>query len=146
MEFDPLCLINVFLAVLALFFYILGSYRLYKQERYFLLFIGIAIAVDIATAILASLGVTPTVRLEESVAVPWGSVLFKIHVIFSMIGFVGFILLFAYLAIKRSARDNAFVRKWQYLALLPVWIIGEGIALSNSILKITSGIRLFDII
>ena len=146
MEYNPLCLINCFLAVLALFFYILGSYRLYHSKKGYLLFLGVAIVIDIATAILASLGITPTVRIENTVSVPWYSILFNVHVTFSMIGFLGFIMLFFYLLIVRPSKYHPVVLKWQFLVLLPIWITGESIALVNSVLKITSKIRLFDMI
>jgi hypothetical protein len=146
MQFDPLCLINYFMAVLALALYVVGSYRLYRYKSSYLIILGIAIAVDILTAILASLSITPTVQIENTVTVPWHSVLFKFHVVFSMIGFVGFIALFVYLVIQRKSGCHPLIRKWQFLVLLPIWIIGESIALLNATMKLTSGMRLFDMI
>lgn len=146
MEFQPLCLINCFLAILALAIYFFGSYKLYRFQKGYKLLLGIAIAIDIFTAVFASLGITPTAQLENSVIVPWDSILFKMHVSFSMIGFGGFILLYIFLLFTHSSKIPLFIRKWQFLGLLPIWIIGETIALVNSILKITFGIRLFDII
>ena len=146
MEFQPLCLINCFLAILGLAIYSFGSYRLYRFQKGYMMLLGIAIAIDIFTAVFASLGITPTVKLENSDTVPWESILFKMHVSFSMIGFGGFIILFIYLLFTHSSKISLFIRKWQFLGLLPIWIIGESIALVNSILKITFGIRLFDII
>lgn len=146
MDQTPLCLINVFLAILALGFYIGGSYKFYYYKDGFLLLFGIAIAIDILTATLASLGITPTTQLESMVVVPWHSILFKVHVIFSMIGFCGFILLFLYLLFRKPSKYAVQVRKWQFIALLPIWIIGESIALTNSLMKIFFETRLFDLI
>lgn len=146
MVHSPLCLINVFLAILALGFYIIGSKRLYSYRNGYLLFLGLAIGIDMLTATLASLRITPTVQLDRMVTVPWDSILFKVHVIFSMVGFGGFILLFLYLIFRKPSKYSALIRKWQFLGLLPVWIIGEGIALTNSLMKILSGTRLFDLV
>jgi len=132
------------MAMLALLFYAIGSYSLYKNKRRFLLFIGLALLIDILTATLASLRITPTTELPAAVSVPWYSLLFKIHVMLSMTGITGFIILFLYLLFVKRDRIKDWVRKWQYQLLLPIWIIGEGIALSNSIMKICCGIRLFD--
>lgn len=146
MDVNPLCLINVFLAILALGLYIVGSHKLYRYRSKYLLYLGLAIGIDILTATLASLRITPTVKLESMVTVPWHSILFKVHVIFSMIGFCGFIILFLYLIFRRSSKYAVWIRKWQYLALLPIWIIGESIALTNSLMKIFFGMRLFDMV
>jgi hypothetical protein len=144
MEFDPLCLINIFLAITALMLYVIGSYRFYRGKKRFLLYLGLAIAIDIITATLASLNITPTAEIPGTVAVPWHSILFIIHVVLSTIGFSGFIVLFIYLLIIKESRYKRWIRTWQFLLLLPVWIIGEGIALSNSLLKICCGVRLFE--
>ncbi|MEE4256419.1 MAG: hypothetical protein V2I47_05235 [Bacteroidales bacterium] len=146
MDVSPLCLINVFLAILALGLYIVGSHKLYRYRSKYLLYLGLAIGIDILTASLASLRITPTVQLESMVTVPWHSILFKVHVIFSMIGFCGFILLFLYLLFQKSTKYSVQIRKWQFLGLLPVWIIGESIALTNSLMKIFFGMRLFDMV
>ncbi len=146
MEFDPYCLINICLAIIALAFYITGSYRLYRLRSKFLLYLGIALAIDILTATLASLEITPTAQIEGSQEVPWDSVLFMVHVILSMIGITGFVFLFAYLAIVKSSRYSSFIIKWQFLALLPIWITGETIALINAIGKVCCGIRIFDML
>jgi len=146
MVHSPLCLINVLLAILALGFYIIGSKRLYQYRKGYLLFLGLAIGIDIFTAIVASLGITPTASLENMVRIPWHSLLFKVHVIFSMVGFCGFILLFLYLLFRKSSNYSFHIRKWQYLGLLPIWVIGESIALTNSLMKIFFGMRLFDML
>lgn len=101
---------------------------------------------DIATAILASLRITPTTQIPGTVVVPWHSLLFNFHVCLSMAGFTGFILLFIYLLFTRPERYRAWIRKWQFMALLPVWVIGEGIALCNAVLKLSCRIRLFNLV
>ena len=146
MQFNPACLINVLLAFLALFFYIIGSQRFYKNKSAYILFLGWAIGIDILTAILASLKITPTTQFVESASVPWYSLLFKVHVILSMIGFLGFIILFIYLLIRKKKQYSENIRKWQFKFLLPVWVIGESIALTNAIAKICFQVRIFDML
>lgn len=146
MQFNPACLINIFLAFFALFLYIIGSYRFYKNKSAYVLFLGLAIAIDILTAILASLKITPTSQYFESAAVPWYSLLFKVHVTLSMIGFVGFIALFIYLILSKKKSYREGVRIWQFRFLLPIWIIGESIALINAISKMFFQVRIFDMI
>jgi hypothetical protein len=146
MHFNPLCLINIFLASGALLLYAIASYKFFRNQKYFLYYLGSAIAIDIITATLASLRITPTTNLPAAAAVPWYSLLFKVHVILSMIGFVGFIVLFLYLLFSKPDKYKQWIRKWQFRMLLPVWIIGEGIALCNSIAKMIWGTRLFDMI
>ena len=146
MEFNPKCLINIFLAILALILYIIGSYRFYKNRSAYKLILGLAILVDVATATLASFKITPTTQIPEMKTVPWDSFLFQTHVAFSMIGFLGFILLFIYLLGRRSSGYKNWIRKWQFVALLPIWTIGESIAIGNAISKICYGSRLFELL
>ena len=146
MQFNAACLINIFLAFLALYFYIIGSHRFYKNKSSFIFLFGLAIGIDILTAVLASFKITPTTQVFESAPVPWYSLLFKIHVIFSMIGFLGFIILFIYLLLKQRKAYSEKIRKWQFTFLLPVWIIGESIALTNAISKLFFQVRIFDAI
>ena len=146
MEFNPACLINVILAFLALYFYIVGSYRFFRNKPGFLLYLGLAIAIDVMTALFASLSITPTVQIPDVAAVPWYSLLFKVHVTLSMIGFTGFIALFVYLLVRQRKVLSARIRTWQFKVLLPIWIIGEGIALTNSLSKIFFRVRIFEFI
>lgn len=146
MEFNPSCLINVILALLALMLYIVGSYKFYKNSKGFVFYIGFALAIDILTATLASLRITPTVMLPGAISVPWYSLLFKVHVSLSMIGISGFFLLFIYLLSAKTSKYKHWIRKWQFKGLLPIWILGESIALCNSMLKLFRGIRLFDML
>lgn len=143
MEFNPKCLINIILAFLALILYIIASYRFYTNNNAYKTLLGLAILVDVFTATLASLKITPTTQIPDMVAVPWDSFLFQLHVVFSMLGFTGFIALFIYLLVCKSYNYKKWIRKWQFLILLPIWTIGETIALSNALSKICSGIRLF---
>ncbi len=146
MDFNPVCLINIFLAFLALGLYIVGSYRFYKDKNRYLFFLGFAIVIDAVTATLASLKITPTSHNFESASVPWYSALFNVHVSLSMVGFTGFILLFLYLLFTKRSRHAYWVRKWQFFLLLPIWMIGETIALSNAIAKLFFKVRIFDIL
>ena len=144
MSFNPHCLINIFLAALAMSLYIVGSYRFYKGKDKFILFLVTALFIDVVTAILASFKITPTVQLPEVAAVPWYSLLFKVHVILSMIGILGFILLIIYLIIKDPQRYSEKIKVWQFKLLLPVWVVGETIALSNALSKVIFRVRLFE--
>jgi hypothetical protein len=45
---------------------------------------------------------------------------------------------------KGKERPYLWLRKFQYRILLPAWVIGEVIALTNSILKIVLKIRIYD--
>lgn len=146
MDFNPACLINIFLAFLALALYLHGSYRFYKDKKGYLLLLGLAIIIDAVTATLASLRITPTSHYFESAAVPWYSMLFNIHVTLSMFGFTGFIILFLYLLFTRRNKYSYWIRKWQFHLLLPIWVIGEVIALSNAIAKLFFKVRIFDLL
>jgi hypothetical protein len=145
MTFQPACLINLFLAFFALYLYILGSYKFYKGQAKYLLYFGLAISIDIATAILASFKITPTYQVAGELAVPWYSLLFHVHIVLSTIGIVGFTVLFIYLLIRRSKPIAKKLRIGQFKLLLPIWVIGEGIALSNALSKIFFRTRLFDL-
>ena len=142
----PACMINIALAIIALILYIIGSYRFYKDKPKFIAILGLAIAIDIATAILASFKITPTMALPGVTSIPWHSWLFRTHVILSTIGFLGFIILFIYLLIRKRKEYSPWVCRWQFLVLLPIWIIGESIALTNALTKICLRLRLFELI
>jgi hypothetical protein len=146
MDFNPACLINIFLAFFALALYIHGSYRFYKNKKGYLLILGLAIVIDAVTAILASLRITPTSHYFESASVPWYSLLFNVHVTLSMIGFTCFILLFLYLVFSKRKSYTDRIRKWQFHLVLPIWVIGESIALSNAIAKLFFRVRIFDLL
>jgi Na+/phosphate symporter len=142
--FDPANLINIVLAAVALSLYVVGSRRFYLDRRFFLAFLVSAILVDSLTAVLASFGITPTTELPHCDFVPWGSVLFVTHVILAMIGFIGFLAVTITLLIRGTRRPYPRMRVWQYKALLPVWVVGEGIALTNALMKVFFHIRLYD--
>jgi hypothetical protein len=142
----PACLINVALAILALILYVIGSYRFYRAKPGFTIILGSAIVIDIATAILASFKITPTMALPGVATIPWYSWLFRIHVVLSTIGFVGFIALFIYLLVRNKQKYSPWIRRWQFQLLLPIWVIGEGIALTNAITKIFLHLRLFELL
>lgn len=144
MCFNPTCLINVLMAFVALVLYFVGSYRFYHKRSGFKMIIGTALLIDVVTATLASLKITPTTQIPGTEAVPWDSILFKLHVILSMIGIIGFLALFIYLLICKSSAYKTWIRKGQFIILLPVWVVGELIALSNALCKICLSVRLFD--
>jgi hypothetical protein len=95
-------------------------------------------------AILGTFKITPTTLIPGSEFVPWGSVLFILHVILATFGFFGFIILIIFVLIKGKDLPYPRLRIFQYKVLLPAWIAGESIALINSLIKIIFGFRLYD--
>jgi hypothetical protein len=137
-------LINIVMAVATLYFYVLGSRRFYRREEPFLGYLGIAVVLDIATALLASFRLTPTTTLPGSHGAPWHSILFLLHMSSATLGMFGFIFVFLVLVIKGKDRPYDKLRTFQYRVLLPAWALGEVIALTNSILKMVLKIRIYD--
>jgi hypothetical protein len=139
-----LVLINIVLAVATFYLYVLGSGRFYRKREPFLGYLGAAVVLDIATAILASFKITPTTTLAGPHVVPWRSVLFLLHISTATLGMFGFIAVFLVLVIKGKDRPYPWLRAFQYKVLLPCWVVGEVIALANSILKIILKVRIYD--
>jgi hypothetical protein len=137
-------LINIILALATLYLYLLGSGRFYRRQEPFLGYLGAAVILDIATAFLASFKLTPTTALAGPHVVPWRSVLFLVHMASATLGMFGFIAVFLVLLIKGKDRPYDRLRKFQFRVLLPAWMLGEVIALTNSILKIILKIRIYD--
>lgn len=137
-------LINIVMAVATLYFYVLASRRFYRRGDPFLGYLGIAVVLDIATALLASFRLTPTTNLPGSHGAPWRSILFLLHMSSATLGMFGFIFVFLVLVIKGKDRPYDKLRKFQYRVLLPAWALGEVIALTNSILKMVLKIRIYD--
>jgi hypothetical protein len=137
-------LINIILALATLYLYLLGSGRFYRRQEPFLGYLGAAVILDIATAFLASFKLTPTTALAGPHVVPWRSVLFLVHMASATLGMFGFIAVFLILLIKGKDRPYDRLRRFQFRVLLPAWMLGEVIALTNSILKIILKIRIYD--
>jgi hypothetical protein len=137
-------LINIVLAVATFYFYVLASGRFYRREEPFLGYLALAVVLDVVTAFLASFKITPTTALAGPHLVPWGSPLFLLHISSSTLGMFGFIAVLLILLIKGRDKPYSRLRKFQYRVLLPAWMVGEVIALSNSILKIILRIRIYD--
>jgi hypothetical protein len=144
MSVDPANFINIVLAVAALALYAVGSRRFYLDRQPFLIFLGMAILLDAVTAVLASFGITPTTQLPQSDFIPWQSKLFITHMVLASIGFFGFIFVTITLMIRGTRRPYPRMRRLQYKVLLPVWLVGEGIALTNSLIKVVLQIRIYD--
>ena len=144
MSIHPHVLINLVLAVLTLVLYVVGSRRFRLDRQPFLIFLVAAVLLDIATAILASFGITPTTQLPFSDPVPWKSKLFLTHIILSNIGFFGFIAVTVTLLVRGTRRQYTRLRLFQYRLLLPVWLAGQGIALANTFAKALFQYRLYD--
>ena len=123
-----------------------GIGLLYKNKKGFRFFLGLALFTDVITATLASFKVTATTQIPGTVAVPWHSLLFNTHVVLSMTGITGFLILYIYLLVVHPANYKRWIRKWQFLALLPLWLIGESIALSNALCKLFFEVRLFEVL
>ena len=137
-------LINLVMAAATLYFYVLASRRFYRREEPFLGYLGIAVVLDIATALLASFRLTPTTTLPGLHGAPWHSILFLLHMSSATLGMFGFIIVFLVLVIKGKDRPYEKLRTFQYRILLPAWALGEVIALTNSILKMVLKIRIYD--
>jgi hypothetical protein len=137
-------LINIVLAIATLYFYVLASGRFYRREEPFLGYLAVAVVLDVATAFLASFKITPTTTLPGPHVVPWRSPLFLLHITTATLGMFGFIAVLLTLLIKGKDRPWPRLRKFQFRVLLPAWMIGEVIALTNSILKILLKVRIYD--
>ncbi len=144
MEIQPACFINIILAVIALAFYYRGSFDFYLNRPTFLWYLGLAIFIDLTTAILGSFKITPTTTLPGSEHVPWQSVFFNLHVLLATTGFFGFIFIFILVLIRGKNLPYTHLRKFQFKILLPAWLTGESIALLNSLSKMFLKIRLYD--
>ncbi len=139
-----LILINIVLAAITFYLYVLASRRFYRGQKPFMGYLTAGVVLDIVGALLASFRLTPTTILPGSHVVPWRSPLFLLHITTSTLGMFGFIAVLLVLAIKGSDLPYPRLRKFQYRFLLPAWVIGEVIALSNSILKAVLKIRIYD--
>ena len=144
MSIHPPVLINLAMAVIALGLYAVGSRRFYHDHPPFLIFLVAAVLLDGLTAVLASFGITPTTQLPYSDFVPWRSRLFLTHIFLASIGFFGFIGVTLTLAIRGTHHEYPKLRTFQYKVLLPVWLVGEGIALTNALIKALFRFRLYD--
>ena len=136
-------LINIVLAVATAYLYIVASGRFYRRQEPYFGYLGAAVILDIATAFLASLKITPTTVVGPHL-VPWRSALFLFHISTSTLGMFGFIYVWLVLLIKGLDKPYDGLRKFQYRILLPAWAIGEVIALTNSILKMVLKVRIYD--
>lgn len=137
-------LINIVLAIATLYFYVVATRRFYRRQEPFLAKLGIAVLLDVVTAFTASFKLTPTTTLPGPHHVPWDSVLFLTHMAAATLGLFGFIVVYLILVIKGKDRPYGRMRWFSYRVLLPAWMLGEVIALTNSILKIVLKVRIYD--
>lgn len=137
-------LINIVLAVITFYFYVVASGRFYRRREPFLGYLAAAVILDVATAFLASFKITPTTALPGPYLVPWRSALFLVHMGVSTLGMFGFIAVLLVVLVKGKDRSYDRMRKFQYRVLLPAWVFGEIIALTNSIGKILFKVRIYD--
>ncbi len=138
-------LINIVLAIAALVLYVIASRRFYRKQEPFIGVLAIAVVLDVATALLASFKVTPTTALAGAHRVPWSSVLFITHMAAASFAMFAFIVMLVLLLIRGTGHPYVGLRKFQYRVMLPAWILGTAIALTNSILKIVLKIRIYDL-
>lgn len=138
-------LINIALAIAALVLYVVASRRFYRNEEPFLGVLALAVVLDVGTALLASFKLTPTTALAGPHRSPWTSVLFITHMTAATLGMFGFIIMLVILLIRGTLHPYVWLRKFQYRVMLPAWILGTTIALTNSILKIVLKIRIYDL-
>jgi len=137
-------LINIVLAVVTFYLYVVAGRRIYRRKEPYLGLLGAAVILHVVTAFLASFRITPTTVLAGPHVVPWRSVLFLLHISTSTLGMFGYIYVFLVLLIRGKKRPLDGLRKFQYRILLPAWAIGEVIALTNAILKFVLRIRIYD--
>jgi hypothetical protein len=137
-------LINIVLAVITFYLYVVASKRFYRRREPFLGYLGAAVVLDIATALLASFKLTPTTILPGPPGPPWRSVLFLAHISTSTLGMFGFITVLLLLLIRGKDRPYNGLRKFQYRVLLPAWAAGQVIALTNAALKMVLKVRIYD--
>jgi hypothetical protein len=137
-------LVNIILAATTLCLYAVASGRFYRREKPFLGIFVAAVVSDVATAFLASFKLTPTTQLGGPHVVPWTSPLFLLHITSSSLGMFGFIAVLLVLLIKGKEFPYPRLRKFQRRILLPAWMIGQTIALSNAAGKILFKVRIYD--
>jgi hypothetical protein len=137
-------LINIILAIITFYLYVVASKRFYRRQEPFLGILAAAVVLDIAGALLASFKLTPTTKLPGAQGPPWRSVLFLLHISASTLAMFGFIFMLVFLLIKGTGRPYNGLRKFQYRVLLPAWVVGEVIALTNAVLKIVLKVRIYD--
>jgi hypothetical protein len=106
-------LINVVLAVITFYLYVVASKRFYRRQEPFLGYLGAAVVLDIATALLASFKLTPTTLLPGVQGPPWRSVLFLAHISTSTLGMFGFITVLLVLS-QSGKTDPTTTQKFQY--------------------------------
>ncbi len=138
-------LINIVLAIAALVCYVVASRRFYRKQEPFIGVLALAVVLDVATALLASFKLTPTTALAGPHRVPWTSVLFITHMAAASFAMFAFIVMLVLLLIRGTEHPYVGLRKFQYRVMLPAWILGTCIALTNSILKIVLKIRIYDL-
>jgi len=137
-------LINIILAVVTFWLYVKAGGRFYRREEPFLGLLAAAVVFDVITAFLASFKITPTTVLSGPRLPPWGSPVFLLHITTSTIGMFGYIAVLLALLIKGKDKPWDRMRKFQFRVLLPCWVIGEIIALTNSIVKLLFHVRIYD--
>lgn len=137
-------LINIILAVITFYLYVKAGGRFYRREEPFLGLLAAAVVFDVITAFLASFKVTPTTVLAGPHLPPWGSPVFLLHITTSTLGMFGYIAVLLALLIKGKDRPWDKMRKFQFRILLPCWVIGEVIALTNAIVKLVFRVRIYD--
>ena len=136
-------LINIILAVITFYLYVVASRRFYRRQEPFLGILAAAVVFDVATALLASFKLTPT-TLPGHRGPPWRSILFLLHISTSTLAMFGFIAVLLVLLIKGKDWPYTGLRKFQYRVLLPAWAVGQVIALTNAVLKILLKVRIYD--
>lgn len=124
--------------------YIIGSHRFYHNKPNFMLWLIIAVILDVIMTITASSGILP--RMHDNQTIPTSSILFIAHIVCAGTGMFGFMGMIIYLWVKGYTGDFPRLKKFQYRWLLPLWIVGVSIALINFIIKVIFGIRIYDIL
>jgi len=130
------------LTLFAFVCYFFGSRGFYHRQGRYLLYLGLGILADIFMAIAASLRILP-VRVPGE-AIPYGSVLFLIHMTTALAGMFGFLAVVLYVWIKGRHRDFPRCRRLTYRLLFPVWAVGATIAIFNFASRAFFQVNLYD--
>jgi len=128
--------------IIAIYFYYTGSRRFYsKEERPILIYIAIGIMLDF---VVMSTPMFHLPKMDETLSVPWTSILFRMHILSAMTGMVGFIAMLIYLWIKGKNHPYKKLRIFQYKFLFTSWMFGVSIALISFAFKVIFGTRIYD--
>ena len=131
-------------SIVALISYFLGSYRFFHGRSSFLPWLGLGVLLDLVMAITASMKILPVLQPGESI--PFSSILFICHIMFTSVGMIGYIIVFCILIIRGIQKEYKQLKFITYRILFPIWTTGVAIVLINSFSKSFFRFNLFTIL